>query len=69
MTVPHAYAQGMDRSEETPKRVDPHQGLKDLVALLPEGSTLEDAYRFRKASFQRLRQPCSFLDRELGIVR
>lgn len=47
----------------------PHQGLLDLLALLPAGSTLEDAYRFRKASIQRLRQPCSFLDRELGIVR
>ncbi len=59
----------MDDPAERSTDVDPHQGLKDLLALLPEGSTLEDAYRFRKASFQRLRQPCSFLDRELGIAR
>ena len=45
------------------------QGLHDLLALMPPGSTLEDARRLREKTMQKQRQPCSFLDRDLGITR
>ena len=45
------------------------RGLRDLQALLPEGATLEDALRERRRQAQIDRQPCSFLDEELGIER
>jgi hypothetical protein len=45
------------------------QGLKLLLAKMPEGSTLADAERLRERVKQMGRQPCSFLDEELGIER
>lgn len=44
-------------------------GLGRLLALMPEGSTLADARRLHRRTKQRFRQPCGFLDRELGIER
>jgi hypothetical protein len=44
-------------------------GLRQLLALMPAGSTLEDARRLREKTMQKQRRPCSFLDRDLGIER
>ena len=44
-------------------------GLKLLLAQMPPGSTLRDAYRLHKKLHQLRRRPCSFLDEEYGIVR
>ncbi len=45
------------------------EGLRRLLALMPPGSTLDDALRLHERTKQRFRRPCSFLDRELGIRR
>jgi len=45
------------------------RGLADLRALLPEGATTQDALTARRRQAQLDRQPCSFLDEELGIER
>jgi hypothetical protein len=51
------------------------QMLRDQTALklmllgMPPGSTLEDARFLHRKLKQADRTPCSFLDRELGIVR
>ncbi len=44
-------------------------GLRDLLVLMPAGSTLRDARRLREKTMQRQRTPCSFLDEDLGIRR
>jgi hypothetical protein len=44
-------------------------GLRFLLAAMPPGSTLEDAYRFDRKLTQTGRTPCSFLDEEFGIRR
>jgi hypothetical protein len=46
-----------------------NEGLKQLLALMPSGSTLQDARRLREKTMQKQRRPCSFLDRDLGIDR
>lgn len=46
-----------------------NDGLKQLLALMPPGSTLQDARRLREKTMQQQRTPCSFLDRDLGIDR
>ena len=45
------------------------RGLELLLAVLPAGSTPEDARRFHRRVTQQSRRPCSFLDAELGIER
>lgn len=45
------------------------RGLSDLRSLLPEGATMRDALIARRRQAQVQRQPCSFLDDELGIER
>ena len=44
-------------------------GLKAMLATMPPGSTMEDALRLHRRLKQMDRQPCSFLDEELGIHR
>jgi hypothetical protein len=44
-------------------------GLELLRAQMPPGATLEQARRLRGRIKQEGRQPCSFLDRELGVLR
>ncbi len=44
-------------------------GLRWLLALLPEGVTLADARRLRERVKQQRRRPVRLLDEELGIRR
>lgn len=44
-------------------------GLRDLLAQMPEGSTLQDAHQLRRKLKQLRRQPSKLLDGLLGIVR
>jgi hypothetical protein len=44
-------------------------GLRFLLAGMPPGSTLEDAFWLDRKLTQTGRTPCSFLDEELGIRR
>ncbi len=44
-------------------------GLKLLMMQMPQGSTMADAMKLHRKLHQLRRRPCSFLDKELGIVR
>lgn len=44
-------------------------GLRFLLASMPAGSTLEDAFWFDRKLTQTARTPCSFLDEDFGIRR
>jgi hypothetical protein len=44
-------------------------GLRFLLASMPPGSTLEDAFWLDRKLNQASRAPCSFLDKEFGIQR
>jgi hypothetical protein len=65
-TVPPTLEQAVTRFEAMLRSKD---GLRHLLALMPAGSTLEDARRLREKTMQKQRRPCSFLDRDLGIER
>jgi hypothetical protein len=44
-------------------------GLELLLRSLPPGSTIDDARALHRKLKQQGRAPCTFLDRELGILR
>jgi len=45
------------------------RALTLLLAGMPDGSTMAEALKLHRKLRQQGRTPCSFLDRELGIVR
>ncbi len=44
-------------------------GLRLLLPYLPEGASLDDAYRLYKRLGQESRTPCTILDGPLGVRR